>query len=97
MGFKRRSLLKASAVTLAGWALGGPSWSQQHQRSGELLAAPAEQKFALLVGINNYGGDAADCPRLRGCINDLELQRQLLIHDASFSLCIHCRVSTHFR
>ncbi len=84
MGFKRRSLLKASAVTLAGWALGGPSWSQTSQRSSELLAAPAEKKLALLVGINHYGGDAADCPKLRGCINDLELQRQLLIHRFGF-------------
>ncbi len=84
MGFKRRSLLKASAVTLAGWALGGPSWSQQSQRSGELLAAPAEQKFALLVGINHYSGDAAHYPQLRGCVNDLELQRQLLIHRFDF-------------
>jgi len=85
MGFKRRSLLKASAMTLAGWALGGPSWSRKSQRCGELLAAPAEQKFALLVGINHYGGDAADCPKLRGCLNDLELQRQLLIHRFGFS------------
>ncbi len=84
MGFKRRSLLKASAVTLAGWALGGPTWSQQSQRSGELLAATAEKKLAILVGINHYGGDAADCPKLRGCINDLELQRQLLIHRFGF-------------
>ena len=85
MGFKRRSLLKASAVTLAGWALGGPSWSQTSKRSGELLAAPADNKLALLVGINHYGGDADDCPKLRGCVNDLELQRQLLIHRFGFA------------
>ncbi len=44
------------------------------------LAQPSTRKLALLVGINQYGTGYA----LNGCLTDVELQRQLLIHRFGF-------------
>lgn len=41
-----------------------------------VLAAPVGRRLALLVGINQYPAGSA----LAGCITDVELQRELLIH-----------------
>ncbi len=84
MGLKRRSLLKATGMTLAAWATGGVKWGAWADRYAATLAAPARHKYALLVGINQYAGDSADCPELRGCLQDVALQRQLLIHRFGF-------------
>ncbi len=82
MGFKRRSLLKATALTLAAWALEGPS-PRLLNASAAVLAAPARRKFALLVGLDQYD-NSASCPDLLGCRNDLVLQRNLLIYRFGF-------------
>lgn len=87
MRFKRRSLLKATGLTLAAWALEGKGLDQdilgRLKQSSAVLAAPARKKFALLVGINQYSHHES-CPELMGCVNDLTLQRQLLIHRFGF-------------
>lgn len=87
MRFKRRSLLKTTGLTLAAWALEGKGLDHKIlgrlQQSSATLAAPARKKFALLVGINQYSHHES-CPELMGCINDLALQRQLLIHRFGF-------------
>lgn len=48
------------------------------------------RKFALLIGIDNYPAKAtpqeqADSGRLAGCVTDVEMQRQLLIHRFGFA------------
>ncbi|CCH67567.1 hypothetical protein RINTHH_14120 [Richelia intracellularis HH01] len=47
----------------------------------QALAQPSSRKFALLVGINEYSQN----PPLGGCVADLELQRELLVHRFGFS------------
>jgi hypothetical protein len=46
----------------------------------QALAQPGGRKLALLVGINQYPYSAA----LGGCVTDVELQRELLIHRFGF-------------
>ena len=46
----------------------------------ETLAQTTNRKLALLIGINEYSEKA----RLQGCINDVELQKELLIHRFGF-------------
>ncbi|MDJ0502980.1 MAG: caspase family protein [Nostocales cyanobacterium LE14-WE4] len=65
-----------------------------HQASlnyGKVLAQDTRRKRALLVGINSYPGkNAQDLKtqglwyKLRGAVNDVELQRELLIHRFGF-------------
>ena len=78
--FKRRQFLQFAGSTLA--ALGMSQLDFQHQslRHGEVLAQSTSRKLALLVGINDY----VDAP-LQGCINDVEMQKQLLIHRFGFN------------
>lgn len=77
---KRRHFLQ-----VAGSALGAIGWSQldiqrQGLRYAQVLAQNTPRKLALLVGINNY----PDAP-LDGCITDVELQKELLIHRFGFN------------
>ena len=80
---KRREFLSATGVILGGLGL------SQFQLLGwpQALADTARRKRALLIGINQYpsavvGGDGQV---LHGCVTDVELQRQLLIHRFGFS------------
>ncbi|HEY9836890.1 MAG TPA: caspase family protein [Vampirovibrionales bacterium] len=80
---KRRYFLQGAGTALA--ALG---WSQlEIQRQGlryaRVLAQDTPRKLALLVGINDYS--QAKVSALRGCITDVELQRELLIHRFGFN------------
>ncbi|MBD2453752.1 caspase family protein [Nostoc sp. FACHB-87] len=52
------------------------TWSQHYQA----LAQPTPRKLALLVGINQY----RKSPSLSGCLTDVELQKELLIHRFGF-------------
>ena len=77
---KRRFFLRSTGGLIA--ALGynqlfpTSSWNQY----GKVLAQPTRRKLALLVGINSY----RDAP-LFGCVTDVELQRELLIHRFGFN------------
>jgi hypothetical protein len=46
----------------------------------QTLAATTNRKLALLVGINQY----SNYPQLNGCVNDVELQKELLIQRFNF-------------
>lgn len=72
----RRRLLQASGALLATTGI----HHIQAQRYGKVLAQSTPRKLALLVGINRY----TDAP-LEGCVNDVILQRQLLIHRFGFN------------
>lgn len=85
MGIDRRTFLQRAGMVLLGVGGGeiGMSRLAQHNQSWEryvqVLAAPAPRKLALLIGINSY-------PRtsLKGCLTDVEQQRELLIHRFGF-------------
>ncbi|MBU7584946.1 MAG: caspase family protein [Nostoc sp. TH1S01] len=76
---KRRTFLKRIGSILA--VLGVTeaelfTWSQHYQA----LAQPTPRKLALLIGINQY----RKSPSLSGCLTDVELQKELLIHRFGF-------------
>lgn len=79
---KRRDFLSATGVVLGGLGLSQaqlPCWQQA-------LADPSRRKLALLIGINQYPSSVLgkDLKPLRGCLTDVELQRQLLVHRFGF-------------
>ncbi|WP_321206732.1 caspase family protein [Tolypothrix tenuis] len=78
---KRRHFLQFAGSALA--TLGLSQWDimQQGERYQQVLAQSTKRKLALLVGINEYKG----IPELYGCVNDVQLQRELLIHRFGFN------------
>ena len=74
--------MNSAALALATWGLDGLSPLAYHY--GRVLAQPARQKFALLVGINQYSSDRTGCQPLDGCRTDVELQHQLLAYRFGF-------------
>ncbi|MGF1459799.1 MAG: caspase family protein [Leptolyngbyaceae cyanobacterium] len=83
-GFSRRHFLQTAGATLA--VLG---WSQNEvmrrgDRYGQVWAQSTNRKLALLVGINDYPINSNFAP-LNGCVNDVELQYQLLVHRFGFN------------
>jgi hypothetical protein len=76
----RRHLLQFAGSTLATLGLSQLNIQQQADRYGKVLAQSTPRKLALLVGINQY-----PLQPLQGCLNDMELQRHLLIHRFGFN------------
>jgi Caspase domain/Domain of unknown function (DUF4384) len=81
---KRRQFLQfaGSAITTIG--LSQFDLIKQGNQYGKILAQGTPRKLALLVGINNYP-KAKRFTNLQGCVNDVELQRQLLIYRFGFN------------
>lgn len=79
-GISRRHFLQFAGSTLATLGLSQLNIQQQADRYGKVLAQSTPRKLALLVGINQYPSEP-----LRGCVNDMELQRHLLIHRFGFN------------
>ena len=79
----RRHFLQLSASTLA--TLGLSQWDilEQGDRYARTLAQSTPRKLALLVGINDYP-ESSQYSLLQGCLTDVELQRQLLLHRFGF-------------
>lgn len=89
MGLKRRAFLQRSGLLLAALGLSEAGLSVVANRYQQVLAQPTRRKLALLVGINQYPEQACDCPSTRGsvlngCLTDVELQRELLVHRFGF-------------
>jgi hypothetical protein len=78
--FSRRRFLQGVAGALGAIGLSQTALSCQANRYGRSLAQNTPRKVALLVGINSYTRD-----RLGGAVNDVELQKQLLIHRFGFN------------
>ncbi|MFB2882409.1 caspase family protein [Floridanema aerugineum] len=78
---KRRHFLQFGGSLLASLGISQVEFFQQANRYGKVLAQSTPRKLALLVGINNYTGDIRP---LRGCLMDVEMQRELLIHRFGF-------------
>ncbi|MGF1603529.1 MAG: caspase family protein [Thermosynechococcaceae cyanobacterium] len=80
MSLTRRAFLQQTSVILAGLGLAEVGWPRRYQRA---LAEPTSRKLALLVGINQYTSDAK-LKNLKGCLTDLDLHRELLVHRFGF-------------
>ena len=80
MGLKRREFLQQAGRVLAAIGIGDALWLRLGDRYLQALAQPTARKLALLVGIDKY----SDSP-LRGCVTDVELQRELLIYRFGFA------------
>ncbi|PSB30034.1 caspase family protein [Stenomitos frigidus] len=76
---KRRDFLQRSGLTLALWGADDLLLSPSAQQYQQVLAAPTQRRLALLIGINQYH----QAP-LSGCVTDVALQRELLIHRFGF-------------
>ncbi len=76
----RRQFFQFAGSTLATLGLSQLNIQRQAESYGKVLAQSTPRKLALLVGINEYPSQP-----LRGCVNDMELQRHLLIHRFGFN------------
>jgi hypothetical protein len=76
----RRHFLQFVGSALAAIGFNQLSFLQSAQRYGQVLAQNTPRKLALLVGINNYASQP-----LEGCLNDVDLQRNLLIYRFGFN------------
>ena len=90
MGLNRRTFLQQAGLALTALGvsetvlslLGDKSLAMPLlDRYFQALAQPGGRKLALLVGINQYPRSTA----LSGCVTDVELQRELLIHRFGFN------------
>ncbi|MDZ8262661.1 caspase family protein [Nostoc sp. ChiQUE01b] len=77
---KRRTFLKRIGSILAVLGITEAEWLSLGNRYYQALAQPSPRKLALLIGINQY----LKIPALSGCLTDVELQRELLIHRFGF-------------
>ncbi len=90
MGLDRRTFLQQAGLALFTWGAteaGISSLNKDSQLAAlvknyhQTLAESTSRKLALLVGINRY----PDHEHLDGCLTDVELQRELLIHRFGFN------------
>ena len=89
---KRRHFLHFAGSALAGVGLSqldillhnDKRFAQLSQRYGRVLAQPSGRKRALLVGINAYDRHQSGWLPLKGCVNDVRLQKALLVHRIGF-------------
>ncbi|MEH2273854.1 MAG: caspase family protein [Nostoc sp.] len=77
---ERRTFLHRIGSILAVLGLTEAEWLTLGNRYYQALAEPSPRKLALLIGINQY----PKIPDLSGCLTDVELQKELLIHRFGF-------------
>ncbi len=82
MGLKRRSFMQVMGLAFAALGVSQTSLFTLTQTYNSALAGETGRKLALLVGIDHYGSDLG--PPLTGCVTDVQLQRQLLVHRYGF-------------
>lgn len=80
----RRRLLQFTGSTLAAVTLNALDITRQSRRYAQVLAQPTSRKLALLVGINAYSDDAVGWRPLAGCVTDVQMQEELLVHRFGF-------------
>jgi hypothetical protein len=87
----RRQFLQSAAATLATLGVSQLDLHRHSLHYGQILAQDTRRKRALLVGINDYPGSSkrdltarGQWYRLHGAVNDVMLQRELLIHRFGF-------------
>ncbi|OZH53784.1 hypothetical protein AFK68_15380 [Hydrocoleum sp. CS-953] len=79
MGLKRREFLQRASLALGALGINEAGWWRLQSHYSEALAQTTGRKLAFLVGINEY----PDAP-LSGCVTDVEMQQELLIHRFGF-------------
>ncbi|GGA23333.1 caspase family protein [Okeania sp. KiyG1] len=79
MGLKRREFLQRASLALGALGISEAWWWRLQSRYSTALAETTGRKLALLIGINEYP-DAA----LSGCVTDVEMQQELLVHKFGF-------------
>ena len=79
---KRRHFLQFSSSLFASLGISQLDLMHQANRYAQVLAQSTPRKLALLVGINGY--EPAIGP-LNGCITDVDMQRELLVHRFGFN------------
>ncbi|MDZ8054868.1 MAG: caspase family protein [Aulosira sp. ZfuVER01] len=77
---KRRTFLQRIGSILTVLGVTEAEWLTLGNRYYQALAQPNLRKLALLIGINQY----AQNPSLSGCLTDVELQKELLVHRFGF-------------
>ena len=77
---ERRTFLHRIGSILAVLGVTEAEWLTLGNRYYQALAQPSPRKLALLIGINQY----PQIPALSGCLTDVELQKELLIHRFGF-------------
>lgn len=77
---KRRDFFKVTGWILAALGISETDLLRLGDRYYSAIASPLNRKLALLVGINQYPGNSS----LNGCLTDVELQKELLIHRFGF-------------
>ncbi|HSM80510.1 MAG TPA: caspase family protein [Nodosilinea sp.] len=89
MRLNRRAFLQQASLALGALGVGATTLLTGVDQYQQALAKPARRKLALLIGINAYPDRALDPGvaqdiALKGCLTDVEMQRQLLIHRFGF-------------
>lgn len=79
---KRRNFLQFAGSTLATLGLSQLDIIHQGNKFTQAMAQGTGRKLALLVGINKYPGNQM---ALRGCVNDVLLQKHLLVYRFGFN------------
>ncbi|OUL33810.1 caspase family protein [Nostoc sp. 106C] len=77
---KRRTFLQRIGSILAVLGVTEAEWLTLGSRYYQALAQSNPRKLALLIGINQYSQN----PSLSGCLTDVELQKELLMHRFGF-------------
>ena len=88
MGIARRQFLQAGLTSLIGWQfLTRDRVAFAAEQYVRQTTASTPRKRALLIGINQYDAkeEANGWLPLHGCVNDVELQKELLIHRFGFA------------
>ncbi|MGB6296576.1 MAG: caspase family protein [Rivularia sp. (in: cyanobacteria)] len=80
----RRQFLQFAGSTLTTLGLSQFDIIRKGNLYGQVLAQDTPRKLALLVGINNYP-QGSGITLLNGCLNDIEMQRELLLHSFGFN------------
>ncbi len=84
MGLARRQFLQMVSASFLGWqAMSYPQIAQAADLYGNNLSQSTKRKLALLIGVNQYDAKGDWLP-LNGCVTDVELQQELLVHRFGF-------------
>ena len=81
---KRRRFLQFAGSTLAATGLSQADFFRKASRYHQVAAQTPARKLALLIGINDYSENSA-AANLRGCLTDVDLQYELLVHRFGFN------------
>ncbi|MDJ0707660.1 MAG: caspase family protein [Leptolyngbyaceae cyanobacterium MO_188.B28] len=89
MRLGRRAFLQRTGLALAAFGVSEASFLSWADHYHQALAQPTRRKLALLVGIDQYPDLVCDFTAgqgvaLQGCVTDVALQQELLIHRFGF-------------